>query len=51
VAVIVVAVTTARAYNNPHKPAAGVAKTAAEAVAGAEAAVAIVDVVFHVCQK
>ncbi len=30
---------------------AGVAKTAAMAVAGAEAAVAVADVVFHVCQK
>jgi hypothetical protein len=39
-----------RADNNPQKAAAGAAKMATMAVVGAEAAVAIVDVVFHMCQ-
>ncbi len=50
-AVVAVAVTTVGADNNPQKAAAGAAKTTAVAVAGAEAAVAVTDVVFHVCQK
>jgi hypothetical protein len=51
VAVVAVAVTTAGVDNNPHKAAAGAAKTAAVVVAEAEVAVAVVDVVFHMCQK
>jgi hypothetical protein len=41
----------AGAVNNPQKAGAGAAKTASVAVAGAEAAVAIGDDVFHVCRK
>ncbi len=48
---VAVAVTTAVADNNPQKAAAGVAKMVATAVPGAEAAVVVADVVFHVCQK
>ncbi len=50
-AVVVAAVTMAGTDNNPHKAAAGAAKMAVVAVLGAEAAGAVVDVVFHVCQK
>ncbi len=50
-AVVATAVTTVGADNNPQKTAAGAAKTAAVAVAGAEAAAAIADIVFNVCQK
>ncbi len=51
VVVVVAAATMVQADNNPHKAAAGVAKMVALAGVGAEAAVAIVDVVFHMCQK
>ncbi len=50
-AVLAVAVITAGVDNNPQKAAAGTVEMAAVAVAGAEAAVAITDVVFRVCQK
>jgi hypothetical protein len=45
------AVTTVGADINPQKAVAGAAKMAAVAVAGAEAAAAVADIVFHVCQK
>jgi hypothetical protein len=51
VAVVAAAVTTVGADKNPQKAAARAAKTAAVTVVGAEATVAVVDVVFHVCQK
>jgi hypothetical protein len=51
VAVMAAAVMTVGADNNPQKAAAGEAKTAAVAVVGAEAAAAVADVVFHMCQK
>ncbi len=45
------AVTTVGADINPQKAVEGAAKTAAVAVAGAEAAATVADIVFHVCQK
>jgi hypothetical protein len=50
VAVVAMAVTTVGAHINPQKAAAGVAKMAAVAVVGAEAAAAIADIVFT-CAK
>ncbi len=48
---VAVAVTIVGADNNQQKAAEGAVKIVAVVVVGAEAAVAVADVVFHMCQK